>query len=589
LETQHHPSFQPQNAKITVFFLLILALIFIFLGKMFFTVTDKRYTPSTQKSVTNKAKRGNIISNDGFVIASTQKLYKAIINTRNLDPDKKNLFVTLFSIYSGMKPQKISRKIAGANGRVVLSFSIDATKAKHLRSLAHQLLKLKVFKRYETKDKSIIFQGLDILESGETRTFAYNDLLTPIIGYIHKYEEDDYTRVNGIKGLEKSYQQLLETRKDGLKKGERDVNNYVILNKHSTLNPTLDGPSLILNIPVSLQRRAEFLLSKAKEKYGAKEIICSVMESRTGKVMLLGSSNRFDPKAIRKQDYPSLNANFIEYNFEPGSVIKPLVFARLLEHKKVTPFDIINAHNGRYKMGRKVITDDHAFDYLSAENVIVHSSNIGMAQMVQKIGAIELYQGLLDFGLTRKSGIDLPYEKSGSIPSITKLNNSLYKATVSYGYGLTANFMQLLKAYNTFNNDGQTVTPKIVSKILKQGKEYPINTAIQEQALDIVVANRVKKVLLKVVKDGTGKDAAYPGLEIGGKTGTAHIAEGGRYVRRYNSSFFGFANDKKHKYTLGVTVIEPNEHYYFAASSAVPIFKSLVKLLIEFDYLKPAS
>ncbi len=556
---------------------------------MFFTVTDPRSIPSIEKSVTDKAKRGNIISEDGFVIASTQKLYKAIINTKNLDPDKKNLFVTLFSIYSSIQPQTIVQKISKAKGRVVLSFSIDATKAKHLRSLAHQLLKLKVFKRYETKDKRIIFQGLDILESGEMRTFAYNDLLTPVIGYIHKYEEDDYTRVNGIKGLEKSYQQLLETRKDGLKNGERDVNNYVILNKHSTLNPTLDGPSLILNIPISLQRRTEFLLSQAKQRYGAKEVICSIMESQTGKIIALASSNRFDPKAIRKQDYPSLNANFIEYNFEPGSVIKPLVFALLLQHKKVKPFDIINAYNGRYQMGRKIITDDHAFDYLSAENVIVHSSNIGMAQMVQKIGSIELYQGLVDFGLTRKSGIDLPYEKSGYLPSITKLNNSIYKATISYGYGMTANFMQLLKAYNTFNNDGQTVTPKIVSKILKQNKEIPIDSSIQEQALDIVVANRVKKILLKVVKDGTGKDAAYPGLEIGGKTGTAHIAEEGRYVRRYNSSFFGFANDKKQKYTLGVTVIEPNEHYYFAATSAVPVFKSLVDLLVEFNYLKPQS
>lgn len=586
---QNLPTQQPQNAKITVFFLLILTLVFIFLGKMFFTVTDSRYVPSTLKQVTNKAKRGSIISADGFIIASTQKLYKAIINTKNLDPNKKNLFITLFSIYSGMTPQTVARKIAQAHGRTTLSFSINAKRAKHLRSLAHKLLKLKVFKRYETADKRIIFQGLEILESGETRTFAYNDLLTPIIGYIHKYEDDDYTRVNGIKGLEKSYQQILENRRDGLKKGERDVNNYVLLNKASTLQPTLNGPNLILNIPVALQRRAEFIATQAKRNFGAGEVLCSVMESESGKILTLASSNRFNPKAIRVKDYPSLRANFIEYTFEPGSVMKPLIFARLLEAKKVKPFDIINTYNGRYKLGQKVITDDHKYKYLSAENVIVHSSNIGMAQMVQKLGAIELYQGLVNFGMTHESGLDLPYEKKGYLPSITKLNNTLYKATVSYGYGMSVNFMQLLKAYNAFNNDGIIVTPKIVSKINKQGLEQAINTTTTEEILDPIVANRMKKILIKVVKDGTGVGVFYPGLEVGGKTGTAHIAEKGQYVKKYNSSFFGFVNDKKRKYTIGVTVIQPDKHNYFAATSAVPVFKSLIELLVEFDYLKPTS
>jgi cell division protein FtsI (penicillin-binding protein 3) len=580
---------QSQNAKITVFFFLIIILVFIFLGNVFVTATSDRATPSITKSVTKKAKRGEIISEDGFVIASTQKLYKAIINTKNLDKDKKNLFVTLFSIYSGISTKAIEKKISTIKGRVTLSYAIDAKRAKHLRSLAHKLLKLKVFKRYFTDNGHVVFQGLDILESGETRTFAYNDLLTPSIGYIHKYEEDDYTKVKGIKGLEKSYEELLENRTDGLKHGERDVNNYVILNKKSTLNPVQNGPSLVLNIPISLQRRAEFLSSKAKEAYGAQEVICSVMDSETGKILILASSNRFDPKAIKKRDYPSLNANFIEYSFEPGSVIKPLVFAKLLEHQRVKPFDIINTHNGRYKIGKKVITDDHEFPFLSAENVIVHSSNIGMAQMVQKLGAIELHQGLLDFGMTQVSGLDLPYEKIGSIPSITKLNNTLYKATISYGYGMTANFMQLLKAYNTFNNNGIAIEPSIVSSIQRNGKKEQVNLPKQDQAISSLIANRMKKILLKVVKDGTGAKAAYAGLEIGGKTGTAHIAEKGKYVRKYNSSFFGFANDKKKKYTIGVTVIQPNKHYYFAASSAVPVFRDLVDLLVEFNYLEPTS
>ncbi|MDH5464638.1 MAG: penicillin-binding transpeptidase domain-containing protein, partial [Thiovulaceae bacterium] len=399
--------------------------------------------------------------------------------------------------------------------------------------------------------------------------------------------EDDYTRVNGIKGIENSYQELLETRTNGKKQAERDVNNYLIMNKASTFLPTQDGPNLILNIPIELQRRTEHMLSMSKKAYNAKEILCAIMDSKTGKLLVLATSNRFDPKAIRKSDYASLNANAIEYTFEPGSVIKPLVFAKLLEKKKITTQDIINTHNGRYKMGNNIITDAHKSRYLSAENVIVHSSNIGMAQMVQKLGAIELRQGLLDFGLTQLSHLDLPYEKKGSLPSVSKLSNKVYKATTSYGYGLLVNFMQLLKAYNVFNNNGDMVRPRIVSFLQKNGTKAALSQNLVESALEPEIAQRMKKILIKAVVEGTGIAASFPGLEIGGKTGTAHIAENGTYVKKYNSSFFGFANDKKNRYTLGVTVIEPNEHVYFAATSAVPIFKKLTELLIEFEYLKP--
>ncbi len=574
-------------SKVLVLFIFVFILILIFLGKLTMTVITDRSAPSTQKIVQDRAKRGAIISSDGYAVASTQKVYKAIINTKNLDPDKKNLFITLFSIYSEVSPNIIKKKISSAKGRVILSYNIDAQKAKHLKALAHKLLRLKVFKRYETEDKRVILQGLDILESGETRSYPYNDLLTPIIGYIHKYEQDDYTRVNGIKGIENSYQDLLESRVNGKKQAERDVNNYLILNKASTILRTQDGPSLVLNIPLELQRRTEHMLSMAKKDYNAKEILCSIMESKSGKVLVLASSNRFDPKEIRKSDYPSLNANIIEYTFEPGSVIKPLVFAKLLEKKKIAPLDIINTHNGRFILGNTVITDDHKSKYLSAENVIVHSSNIGMAQMVQKLGALELHQALLDFGLTQPTHLDLPYEKVGSLPSIPQLSNQIYKATTSYGYGLLVNFMQLMKAYNVFNNQGEMVRPQIVAFLDKEGKKSPLSQHKNESVLSPFVAQRMKKILIKAVKEGTGIAANFPGLEIGGKTGTAHIAEKGSYVKKYNSSFFGFANDNKHAYTIGVTVIEPNEHVYFAATSAVPLFKKLTELLIEFEYLSP--
>jgi cell division protein FtsI (penicillin-binding protein 3) len=106
------------------------------------------------------------------------------------------------------------------------------------------------------------------------------------------------------------------------------------------------------------------------------------------------------------------------------------------------------------------------------------------------------------------------------------------------------------------------------------------------QVLSQSTAERMKSILIKTVDKGTGVGAITEGLQIGGKTGTAHIAERGKYVRKYNTSFFGFANDAKNKYTIGVTVIQPKANH-FASLTAVPVFKQIVDLMVEFDYLRP--
>jgi cell division protein FtsI (penicillin-binding protein 3) len=275
--------------------------------------------------------------------------------------------------------------------------------------------------------------------------------------------------------------------------------------------------------------------------------------------------------------------------FEPGSVLKPITFSLLLQNKKVHPHDIINTENGRYKLGNKVITDEHKYDYLSAENIIVHSSNIGMAKLAQKLDEIDFYQGLMEFGFSRKSGIDISDELSGSIPNIHQLRHSTYKATASYGYGIKVNFFQLLSAYNIFNNDGLWIKPSI-GKFFQSaaGERQKIEHKKRKKVIGSDIAYIMNHILRKVVKEGTGQGAYTEGLRVGGKTGTAHISIRGKYENVYNSSFFGFANDIKNRYTIGVTVIEPSHDSHFASQSAVPVFKNIVNLLMEQKFLTPS-
>ncbi|MEN8146941.1 MAG: penicillin-binding protein 2 [Campylobacterota bacterium] len=574
-----------KKSKILLLFIFIVIGFLIFLSTMLYTALKPRHLPPLFTSDTTNAERGSIISADGFHLAITKKVYKAMINTRNIDPDKKELFVQLFSIYSDIPVKQIRKKLR-KKGTVTLSYSISEQHAQYLKTLAYELRRLHVFQEYKTASGRHILRGLDIIESGEARIYPYGNLLTPVIGYPKKYEDNGYTRSHGMKGIERNYNEELTPQKNGLQRGLRDVNGYMILNGESKTEYAKNGMDVKLTIPVTLQSRVEQMCDTMKEKMGARQIMVTVMEAETGKMLILASSNRFKPKDIRKKDIPALQVHAVEYSFEPGSVLKPIVFALLMKHEQVNPFEVVNVHNGRFKIGKRWITDEHKEDYLSAENVIVHSSNIGIAQLAQRLRASDYHQGLIEFGFTQASGIDLTNEYKGKIPSMRQLSSETYKASASYGYAMRANLVQLLKAYNVFNNHGRMVTPRLTDELIEQnGRRIPLESEEPVQLLSPEIAERVKRILIKTAVEGTGQKALVDGIVVGGKTGTAQISEKGRYQQKYNTSFIGFADDEHKNYTIGVTVVRPKIAYRFAAQSAAPIFKNTVELMIEEGYL----
>ncbi len=585
---------QSDAKKIKILFLFCIVLLgfMIFFGTIFYWATIDRRLPRLEHKEINHALRGNIISSDGFKIATSQKLYKAVIDVRNIDPTKIDLFVKLYSLYSGDDPKKIEELIRSNKASTVLSYRIDSKSAKYLQELSRKLYKLGVFKSYEDPKTGVAYlRGLSVLESGEDRLYPVNDIATPIVGYVKKTEQDNVTRSTGVKGIERAYEDKLSSTQDSLMEGSRDISNAIILDGNSISSRRYDGYDVHLTLSLKMQKIIENTLDKYKKSLEAKEIIVGIVNSETGDFIALATSNRFNPDSIDKKDYGSLNIAAVEYIYEPGSVMKPITLSLLLKANKVNPYDVVNLFGGNYKLGTKIIKDTHKEDKLSIEDVIVYSSNIGTAQIAQRLDASEFHQGLKDFGFSVRTGTDLPFEHPGIIPALSRFNSPIYKATVGYGYGLNATFMQVLKAYTVFNNNGKIVTPRLVKKLVSStGQELTPDRGVDAQVIPPSVAKRMQKILIKVVQQGTGVGAKVQGLEVGGKTGTAHIAEDGEYVRVYNSSFFGFANDKKNHYTIGVLVREAKKgKAYFAAQSAVPVFKEVVEKLVESGYLKPSS
>ena len=403
-----------------------------------------------------------------------------------------------------------------------------------------------------TKDNKIVAQTIN----EKIRDYPLNTMFEPMLGYLHN-------DMSGARGLEKYSEDILKK-----------------------------GFNLHLNIPYAFQRKVELMLDYKITQLDADEIIVGVMESDTGKVLSLASTKRYDPSHITQKDIPALNPKFSEYPYEAGSVLKPITLAIALDHKVVTPNTWFNTYNGRMKIDAgRTITDDEKFDSLTATDIIIHSSNVGISQISWRLTGSEFREGLIKFGITKPSGIDLSRDLPGQLKPLRLLNNKMHRANSAYGYGMLVTFTQLFKAYSAFNNDGIAVTPRLVNYLEdEKGRHYIPEPKINDvRAISKKTAIQMHNILLEVVKRGTAVKAQYPGLEIGGKTGTAHIAKNGRYVREYHSSFYGFANDRYgNKYTIGVLVIRAKKKYkYFASQSAVPTFKNLVEILVEEGKLIP--
>ena len=568
---------------------------FLFLGFFLFTigftVGSSRHTDNKFISVENKAIRGKIISADNFVISYSQKLFRAEINTKSIDPTKKDLFVKLFSIYSGMSEKEVLSKFvnkSGKNiyGRIVLTENIDVRLASDLRSLGRKMGNLDVFRPLNPKKPHLVF-GLDIIPTSEMRYFPHKNLLAPIIGYMRTEVNNDYKTPIGMKGLEKSYESYLEPEINGLVKGKRDVLGTPLRTGESKEQSRIDGMNVHLNVNLNFQRNVEKIIDDMKRQVAAEEIMVAVMNSETGAVLSLATSERFNPSHIRQKDVKSLNPNFSEYLYEPGSVMKPMTLAIAIDTGKVDLKKPIPL-GGKFKVSKNyTISDDDYFKELRPKGIIMYSSNIGISKIAWKLTGRELYDGWRNFGLSKRSGIDLSKELTGRIKGASLLNHRVHAANTAYGYGMFTNFMQMIKAYSAFNNAGIAVTPKLVNYISdKNGRQYEPNREVSSlQACTARTAGIINDMLLGTVNRGTGSAAQYDGLSVGGKTGTAHIAYKGHYIEEYHSSFYGFVNDKMgNKYTIGVFTIKPKK-VYFASQTSAPVFQKVVGEMVREKYL----
>jgi cell division protein FtsI (penicillin-binding protein 3) len=392
----------------------------------------------------------------------------------------------------------------------------------------------------------------------------------------------------GIEGLEFYYDRNLRGRtskfmilKDALGRGF-DAEQTTFLN--------YSGNNLILTIDRTLQYITEKALSDSVEAFSAKSGMAIVMVPKTGAILALAHVPFFNPNTVSSFNQELWRNRVITDLFEPGSTMKIFSAAAAIESGSSSPNSIFYCENGAYKIGRNVVHDTHKYGWLSLQQIIKHSSNIGAIKLIEATGAKTLYKTLRDFGFGEKTGIDCPGESAGSLAPYQRWTK-IDTGAISFGQGISVSALQLITATSAIANEGILMRPYIVQAITDQNGRLIKSFMPKKirQAVSSKTAITVKRLMRTVVTEGgTGVNAAIEGYSVCGKTGTAQkIDQKGKYAKdKYIASFVGFLPAERPKVAILVVVDEPQKNHYGAVVAA-PAFKNIAEKIIDYMNISP--
>ncbi|MGU9978254.1 MAG: peptidoglycan D,D-transpeptidase FtsI family protein [Candidatus Oxydemutatoraceae bacterium WSBS_2016_MAG_OTU14] len=385
----------------------------------------------------------------------------------------------------------------------------------------------------------------------------------------------------GIAGLEKTFDKSLQFKK-GTRFVQKDRYGRALRNIREPI-PSKFGEDLVLSIDGRMQYRAYKALKAAMLKSRAKAGSIVALDPKTGEVLVMVNAPSFNPND-RSTHIPARRRNrAIIDMFEPGSTIKPLVMAALLQHQHTQLDEMIDTSPGYYKFGDKKVRDMRNYGKLSARDVLVKSSNVGISKLSQRLPSSDLWSFLTSLGFGETPGLSFPGESRGEINHHDLWRGSDHMV-MAYGYGLSVSLLQLAHAYTTIANDGWQPTLSF-QKIDK--------ARATRRVIDAKVAQNLRQVLRGVVSShGTAARAQVEGYSTAGKTGTVKKYKKGEYTEEeYISLFVGLAPASNPRLVIAVMIDSPKTDYY-GGKIAAPIFAQVARDALEilgvpFDDIAP--
>jgi cell division protein FtsI/penicillin-binding protein 2 len=425
------------------------------------------------------------------------------------------------------------------------------------------------------------------LDEEPTRVYPAGDFLSQVVGFVGYGSEGDQRM--GLYGLEKYFEKQLAGT-PGVIEAEADHKGNWITGSKRTFTPAIDGVDLQLTIDRSIQFKAETVLKEAVEKHGAESGNVIIADPKTGAILAMANYPSFNPNEYNKAKNPSVYQNLATtQNFEPGSTMKTITMAAALDAGVVSPTSTFEDTGVVEIDGYKIQNSDlKAHGNVPMTYIIRESLNTGAIYVQQKTGNQRFADYLKKFGFGSATEIELP-ENVGNLANLKNSKADINFFTASFGQGITVTPIQMLQSYIAIANNGKIMQPYIIESITDPGKKKTEKTEpkVVREVISPRAASYTTAMLVDNVENGHGKRAGVPGYYIGGKTGTAQIAQEGKYLANTNiGSFVGFGPIEDPKFVMIVNVVKP-QGVKFAESTAAPAFGEIAKFILNYMEVPP--
>lgn len=449
-----------------------------------------------------------------------------------------------------------------------------------------------ILKPYEILDDEFLaflqeknLEGI-ILEEQEIRTYPEGSLAAHLLGYVGF---DDARRI-GRSGVEGFFDTIL--RGDfGFLSGERDTAGRIIGVAANEFRAAEDGSDIVLTIDRVVQTFAEQELKAGVDRYLAERGSILVMDPKTGAILAMATYPTFDPNFYYAVTDGRIQTNpIVSDNFEPGSILKPVIMAGAINDGLVTP-NTTFVDNGPVQVDKFTINtfDGKHLGVQTMTQALEQSNNIGMVHLAQKMGAEKMYDYLRRFGLGERTGVELDGETQTNLKEPQKWNVATV-ATTGFGQGVVMTPLQALDAINVIANGGTLVQPRIVEEVrspsgeVKRTASTSVRRVISEETADTVSA-----MMVSVLENGVATLARVPGYYLAGKTGTAQVAdETGKYSQdKKIITFAGFGPVPDPEFSILIKLDNPYG-LSFASGTAAPMFRNLSEKLLTYYQVPPS-
>jgi cell division protein FtsI (penicillin-binding protein 3) len=548
--------------RLLVILVFIVAAFFAIAARLFnlqvLKSEELKYLANRQQTAVEKidAERGLIYDRNNVLLTYSRNDVSFLVDTRMLKRRNADTIAYYFSKYFKKPVQHYLNLMENANGIVYLEKKANGDRAIKLKTLKVNGLKW---------------------ENDPTRIYPYNNLASHLIGYTNSEHV-------GLTGIEKYFENEL-CGIPGSRMILKDAKGNMITLNEDNVIPSHPGNNIYLTINKSFQNILEDELRKGIKDFSAKNAVGIIMNPQTGEILAMSNIEDYNPNKFYEYNDTLRRNKILTDTYEPGSTFKAISLSILLDKQLCNENECLFVNNGVYNFKNIKIKDAHSYSDLSVKEIFSKSSNIGMSKLSQRLDKESFYVYLRGFGFGNVTDIELPGEAPGYLKN-PNIWTDYTKSSLSYGYEISLTPLQLINAYAALINGGNLYQPQVINKIVTFNGmvKYQFRPKLIRKIISETTSDRIKNLLMEVVKNGTGQKAKINKIAIGGKTGTSRQIVKGQYsTEKYNSSFIGFFPVQSPQYLILILVNSPAAVSYYGGDVAAPIFKNIAQKLIETD------